>query len=126
MPVAQGCHFSSEFNLKDGESRMVQIESDIALVVGFVVSENQVFTNNSDGMLFGSEAELQPSGRRGLPILFKPNNRVITAHVKNVSGVDTNVMIWSANPGDSSYTGTKTSLDTKPQDAEQDVHGNTH
>lgn len=123
MPSAQGCHYSSEFTLKDGEYRRVQIESDIALVVGFVVSENQAFTNNSDGLLFGSEADLEPNVRRGLPILFEPNNSVITAFVKNASGVDTKVMIWTAKPGVNSFMDANTHVATRRQDAEQDSGG---
>lgn len=99
-PQVKGCQYNAEFSLKDGESRKVQISSDNALIVGCVVSNNEVFTNNSAGLLFGSDEDLKPSHRRGLPIHVIPNNGVITTFVKNASGVDTKVMVWSAVPGD--------------------------
>lgn len=93
----QGCRFDSEFELKAGDTKKVEIRSETPLWVSWVTKNNEVITNNSPAVVSGrtEDARYRP-GARAMPIFIEPEAGVISAYFRNASGVDTRLMVWTA------------------------------
>ena len=97
QPYAKNCRFDSEFELKAGETRKVEIRSEAPQWVGWVTKKNEVITNNSHAVVFGRRADTPfHNAAKGLSLFMEPSEGVITAYFRNESGIDTRLMVWTA------------------------------
>jgi hypothetical protein len=100
-----GCRFDSEFELKAGDTKKVEIRSEKPMWVSWVTKNSEVITNNSPAVVSGrtEDAPYRP-GARAMPIFIEPEAGVISAYFRNESGVDTRLMVWTAQEVSPGFT----------------------
>lgn len=93
--LAEGASFHSEFPLKNGEVRWIELSAETPTTVGFVVKDGyEVF--KSGGQIFMG-TDKQPhmiGGSPGVGQTFTPVDRLLRVRFENTSGLDTRIAVY--------------------------------
>ena len=92
--LADGASFHSEFPLKAGEIRKIELKSEREIKVGLVVKDGYDIFKAGGSIHMGTDKQPRmASGTPGFSVTFTPEGGVVHLRVENTTAIDTRIAL---------------------------------